>query len=203
MLKIQLEYLLKDINIRVDINDEIPKIYAIRGPSGIGKTTVLNIIAGLKKADRALIKVNNRILTDTENKINVKIQQRNVGYLFQDYQLFPNMNVYKNITFMTEPSEHINNLIQTLNISDLVTQYPMTLSGGEAQRVALARSLSTKPDLILLDEPFSSLDDATKDESIALVQKIFDEWKIPIIFVTHSNYEAEKMAHEIVNIGNE
>lgn len=95
MLKIQLEYLLKDINIRVDINDKIPKIYAIRGPSGIGKTTVLNIIAGLKKADRALIKVNNRIFTDTENKINVKIQQRNVGYLFQDYQLFPNMNVYK------------------------------------------------------------------------------------------------------------
>lgn len=203
MLKIQLEYLLKDINIRVDINDEIPKIYAIRGPSGIGKTTVLNIIAGLKKADRALIKVNNRILTDTENKINVKIQQRNVVYLFQDYQLFPNMNVYKNITFMTEPSEHINNLIQTLNISHLVTQYPMTLSGGETQRVALARSLSTKPDLILLDEPFSSLDDVTKDESIALVQKIFDEWKIPIIFVTHSNYEAKKMAHEIVNIGNE
>lgn len=203
MLKIQLEYLLKDINIRVDINDEIPKIYAIRGPSGIGKTTVLNIIAGLKKADRALIKVNNRILTDTENKINVKIQQRNVGYLFQDYQLFPNMNVYKNITFMTEPSEHINNLIQTLNISHLVTQYPMTLSGGETQRVALARSLSTKPDLILLDEPFSSLDDVTKDESIALVQKIFDEWKIPIIFVTHSNYEAKKMAHETVNIGNE
>ncbi|OFR00830.1 molybdenum ABC transporter ATP-binding protein [Staphylococcus sp. HMSC066C03] len=203
MLKIQLEYLLKDINIRVDINDEIPKIYAIRGPSGIGKTTVLNIIAGLKKADRALIKVNNRILTDTENKINVKIQQRNVGYLFQDYQLFPNMNVYKNITFMTEPSEHINNLIQTLNISHLVTQYPMTLSGGETQRVALARSLSTKPDLILLDEPFSSLDDVTKDESIALVQKIFDEWNIPIIFVTHSNYEAKKMAHEIVNIGNE
>ena len=138
-----------------------------------------------------------------KNKINVKIQQRNVGYLFQDYQLFPNMNVYKNITFMTEPSEHINNLIQTLNISHLVTQYPMTLSGGETQRVALARSLSTKPDLILLDEPFSSLDDVTKDESIALVQKIFDEWKIPIIFVTHSNYEAKKMAHEIVNIGNE
>ena len=124
--------------------------------------------------------MNNRIFTDTENKINVKIQQRNVGYLFQDYQLFPK---YKNITFMTEPSEHINNLIQTLNIS-LSYQYPMTLSGGEAQRVALARSLSTKPDLILLDEPFSSLDDATKDESIALVQKIFDEWKIPLFCYT-------------------
>ncbi|PAK72229.1 ATP-binding cassette domain-containing protein, partial [Lentilactobacillus parakefiri] len=108
------------------------------------------------------------VLTDSEHKINVKIQQRHVGYLFQDYQLFPNMNVYKNITFMAEPSEHIDNLIQTLNIGHLMNQYPMTLSGGEAQRVALARSLSTKPDLILLDEPFSSLDDATKEESIEL-----------------------------------
>ena len=88
MLKIQLEYLLKDINIRVDINDKIPKIYAIRGPSGIGKTTVLNIIAGLKKADRALIKVNNRIFTDTENKINVKIQQRNVDIYFKIISFF-------------------------------------------------------------------------------------------------------------------
>lgn len=201
MLRIQLEYLLKDTQITVDIDDHVPKIYAIRGPSGIGKTTVLNMIAGLREADYAYIKVNKRVLTDSEHKINVKIQQRRVGYLFQDYQLFPNMNVYKNITFMAEPSEHIDNLIQTLNIGHLMNQYPMTLSGGEAQRVALARSLSTKPDLILLDEPFSSLDDATKEESIELVQKIFNEWKIPIIFVTHSNYEAEKMAHEIINIG--
>ncbi|MFW3612094.1 ATP-binding cassette domain-containing protein [Staphylococcus caprae] len=201
MLRIQLEYLLKDTQIHVDIDDHVPKIYAIRGPSGIGKTTVLNMIAGLREADYAYIKVNERVLTDSEHKINVKIQQRRVGYLFQDYQLFPNMNVYKNITFMAEPSEHIDNLIQTLNIGHLMNQYPITLSGGEAQRVALARSLSTKPDLILLDEPFSSLDDATKEESIELVQKIFNEWKIPIIFVTHSNYEAEKMAHEIINIG--
>lgn len=111
------------------------------------------------------------------------------------------MTVYKNITFMAEPSEHIDQLIQTLNINHLMKQYPMTLSGGEAQRVALARALSTKPDLILLDEPFSSLDDTTKDESITLVKRIFNEWQIPIIFVTHSNYEAEQMAHEIITIG--
>uniref|UniRef100_UPI00210A391C ATP-binding cassette domain-containing protein n=1 Tax=Staphylococcus aureus TaxID=1280 RepID=UPI00210A391C len=80
-------------------------------------------------------------------------------------------------------------------------QYPMTCSGGEAQRVALSRALSTKPDLILLDEPFSSLDYTTKDESITLVKRIFNEWQIPIIFLTHSNYEAEQMAHEIITIG--
>ena len=76
----------------------------------------------------------------------------------------------------------------------------MTLSGGEAQRVALARALSTKPDLILLDEPFSSLDDKTKKEGIKLILKIFEAWQIPIIFVTHSNYEAQQMAHEIITI---
>lgn len=88
MLKIQLEYLLKDINIRVDINDEIPKIYAIRGPSGIGKTTVLNIIAGLKKADRALIKVNNRILTDTENKLMSKFNNVMLDIYFKIISFF-------------------------------------------------------------------------------------------------------------------
>ncbi|EHJ09029.1 ATP-binding cassette domain-containing protein [Staphylococcus simiae] len=201
MLTIKLKYQLKDTLINIDIDDTTPKIYAVRGPSGIGKTTVLNMIAGLRQADEALIKVNGRLLTDTNNKVNVKIQQRHIGYLFQDYQLFPNMTVYNNITFMAEPSEHITNLMKTLNIEHLVDQYPMTLSGGESQRVALARALSTKPDLILLDEPFSSLDDATKDESITLVQRIFDEWKIPIIFVTHSDYEAKRMAHDIVNIG--
>ncbi|MGZ2212514.1 ATP-binding cassette domain-containing protein [Staphylococcus argenteus] len=201
MLKINLKYQLKDTLIHINIDDVEPKIYAVRGPSGIGKTTVLNMIAGLRKADEAIIEVNGRMLTDTENNINVKIQQRHIGYLFQDYQLFPNMTVYKNITFMAEPSEHINQLMKTLNINHLIDQYPMTLSGGEAQRVALARALSTKPDLILLDEPFSSLDDVTKDESITLVKRIFKEWHISIIFVTHSNYEAEQMAHEIITIG--
>ena len=132
--------------------------------------------------------------------MNVKVQQRRIGYLFQDYQLFPNMNVYNNITFMTKPSEHINKLIHTLKIEHLLEKYPVTLSGGEAQRVALARALSTKPDLILLDEPFSSLDDKTKKEGIKLILKIFEAWKIPIIFVTHSNYEAQQMAHKIITI---
>lgn len=132
--------------------------------------------------------------------MNVKVQQRRIGYLFQDYQLFPNMNVYNNITFMTKPSEHINELIHTLKIEHLLEKYPVTLSGGEAQRVALARALSTKPDLILLDEPFSSLDDKTKKEGIKLILKIFEAWQIPIIFVTHSNYEAQQMAHKIITI---
>ena len=200
MLRIKVNGVLNQTKININIEDQHPKIYAIQGPSGIGKTTILNIIAGLKAINYSYIKVGKRVLTDSRHHLNVKVQQRRIGYLFQDYQLFPNMNVYNNITFMTKPSEHINELIHTLKIEHLLEKYPVTLSGGEAQRVALARALSTKPDLILLDEPFSSLDDKTKKEGIKLILKIFEAWQIPIIFVTHSNYEAQQMAHEIITI---
>ena len=200
MLTIKVNGVLNQTKININIEDQHPKIYAIQGPSGIGKTTILNIIAGLKSINYSYIKVGKRVLTDSRHHLNVKVQQRRIGYLFQDYQLFPNMNVYNNITFMTKPSEHINELIHTLKIEHLLEKYPVTLSGGEAQRVALARALSTKPDLILLDEPFSSLDDKTKKEGIKLILKIFEAWQIPIIFVTHSNYEAQQMAHEIITI---
>ncbi|MGZ9469413.1 ATP-binding cassette domain-containing protein [Staphylococcus epidermidis] len=200
MLTIKVNGVLYQTKININIEDQHPKIYAIQGPSGIGKTTILNIIAGLKSINYSYIKVGKRVLTDSQHHLNVKVQQRRIGYLFQDYQLFPNMNVYNNITFMTKPSEHINELIHTLKIEHLLEKYPVTLSGGETQRVALARALSTKPDLILLDEPFSSLDDKTKKEGIKLILKIFEAWQIPIIFVTHSNYEAQQMAHEIITI---
>ena len=200
MLTIKVNGVLNQTKININIEDQHPKIYAIQGPSGIGKTTILNIIAGLKAINYSYIKVGKRVLTDSRHHLNVKVQQRRIGYLFQDYQLFPNMNVYNNITFMTKPSEHINELIHTLKIEHLLEKYPVTLSGGEAQRVALARALSTKPDLILLDEPFSSLDDKTKKEGVKLILKIFEAWQIPIIFVTHSNYEAQQMAHEIITI---
>lgn len=201
MLNISLNHLLNSTQLHVEIDDTTPKIYAIKGPSGIGKTTILNMLAGLQQPDQAFIKINDHILTDTTLNVDVKIQKRNIGYLFQDYQLFPNMTVFQNITFMTQNSQHIDNLMNQLNIVHLKDKFPIRLSGGESQRVALARTLSTKPDLMLLDEPFSSLDDVTKEESILLVKRIFKLWNIPIIFVTHSQYEAEILAHEIINIG--
>ncbi|MBK3719717.1 Sulfate/thiosulfate import ATP-binding protein CysA [Staphylococcus arlettae] len=205
MLHIALSHQLQlnKIQIQIQINDDEPKIYAIQGPSGIGKTTILNIIAGLTQPDSAFIKIGNKTLTDTKVEQQVKIQKRNIGYLFQDYQLFPHMTVLQNLTFMTPMSQHITQLMQKLNISDLVKQYPATLSGGEAQRVALARALSTKPDLILLDEPFSSLDDLTKENSMSMVRTIFELWQIPMIFVTHSNFEAQQLADEIITIEGE
>ncbi|MGS0664460.1 ATP-binding cassette domain-containing protein [Staphylococcus arlettae] len=203
MLHIALSHQLQLNKIQIQINDDEPKIYAIQGPSGIGKTTILNIIAGLTQPDSAFIKIGNKTLTDTKVEQQVKIQKRNIGYLFQDYQLFPHMTVLQNLTFMTPMSQHITQLMQKLNIFDLVKQYPATLSGGEAQRVALARALSTKPDLILLDEPFSSLDDLTKENSMSMVRTIFELWQIPMIFVTHSNFEAQQLADEIITIEGE
>lgn len=200
MLKIDISHKINQRNIEIHINDDVPKIYAIQGPSGIGKTTILNMIAGLKKADQAEIEVNQRLLTSTSKRTQMKIQQRCIGYLFQDYQLFPHLTVEQNITFMAQYSDHINYVMDTLNITHIVDQYPITLSGGEAQRVALARALSIKPDLLLLDEPFSSLDDNTKRESMNLVHKIYELWNIPIIFVTHSNEEAHTLADEIIMI---
>ena len=93
----------------------------------------------MKAINYSYIKVGKRVLTDSRHHLNVKVQQRRIGYLFQDYQLFPNMNVYNNITFMTKPSEHINELIHTLKIEHLLEKYPVTLSGGEAQRVAFSK----------------------------------------------------------------
>src|SRR5699024_7091168 len=119
----------------------------------------------------------------------------------QDYQLFPNMTVFQNITFMTQYSQHIDNLMNQLNIVHLKDKFPIRLSGGESQRVALARTLSTKPDLMLLDEPFSSLDDATKEQSILLVKRIFKLCNISMIFATIWKYEAKKLAQDIIYIG--
>ncbi|WP_430523681.1 ATP-binding cassette domain-containing protein [Staphylococcus gallinarum] len=203
MLDIRIVQMVRNNSLKINMCDKKPCIYALKGPSGIGKTTILNIIAGLTPAEESYIKINGHVLTDMAQGIQVKIQQRHIAYLFQDYQLFPNMTVMQNITFMAQHSTHITELAEQLNIEHLKDQYPSRLSGGEAQRVALARALSTKPDIILLDEPFSSLDDQTKDESIALVKHIFELWKIPIIFVTHSNYEAEALADKIITLNHD
>ncbi|MCG7338262.1 ATP-binding cassette domain-containing protein [Staphylococcus sp. ACRSN] len=203
MLDIRITQTIRGNTLKVHRCDDKPRIYALKGPSGIGKTTILNIIAGLTRPEDGYIKINGRVLTDVKHGIQVKIQQRNIAYLFQDYQLFPNMTVAQNITFMSQYSTHISELFAQLNIEHLKDQFPRRLSGGEAQRVALARALSTKPDLILLDEPFSSLDDNTKEESIALVKQIFKLWQIPIIFVTHSNYEAETLADEMIKLNHD
>ncbi|UAS66285.2 ATP-binding cassette domain-containing protein [Staphylococcus pseudintermedius] len=187
-------------HIGIQIQSNQPKIYAIQGVSGIGKTTLLNVIAGICNPDYGKIEINGRVLTDTEQQRHVPIRERHIGYLFQDYQLFPHMTVLDNITFMTRLNTHIADLMKHLNIEHLKHVYPERCSGGEKQRVALARALSMRPEILLLDEPFSSLDEGTRKESMDLVKQVFDEWHIPIIFVTHSKWEADTLADEVIVI---
>lgn len=198
MIDISIKKLIKDGPISLNIQADTPKIYAIVGRSGIGKSTLLNIIAGLTEAETCRIEINQKVLSDQKHVI--KVQDRNIGYLFQDYQLFPHKTVHENIHYMIEPNKETEQLIKHLRIENCLNQYPSTLSGGESQRVALCRVLSVKPNLLLLDEPFSSLDDETKDEGMALVKSIFKTWQIPIILVSHSKKEVQILADEVIEI---
>ncbi|MEB7425113.1 ATP-binding cassette domain-containing protein [Mammaliicoccus sciuri] len=198
MIDISIKKLIKDRTVSLNIQADTPKIYAIVGRSGIGKSTLLNIIAGLTEAETCRIEINQKVLSDQKHVI--KVQDRNIGYLFQDYQLFPHKTVHENIHYMIEPNKETEQLIKHLRIENCLNQYPSTLSGGESQRVALSRVLSVKPNLLLLDEPFSSLDDETKDEGMALVKSIFKTWQIPIILVSHSKKEVQILADEVIEI---
>lgn len=198
MIQINIQKIIKNHTITLNIHSEVPKIYAIVGKSGIGKTTLLNIISGLAEADDVFIRIDNETLSHHEHQ--VKVQDRKIGYLFQDYQLFPHMTVHENIHYMTRPNKDTEQLINQLNIEHCLNQYPSTLSGGESQRVALCRVLSVKPNLLLLDEPFSSLDDETKEEGMRLIQKIFVTWRIPIILVSHSKKEVTTLSDEVIEI---
>ncbi|MCS4486020.1 ATP-binding cassette domain-containing protein [Staphylococcus americanisciuri] len=200
MLEIQLDKVINDNRISFHISAKAPKIYALQGASGIGKTTCLNMIAGIQAPDVGYVRIHQRTLVDISNQVMIPIRDRRIGYLFQDYQLFPHMTIRQNITFMTAWNDHIEALTEALKITHILDAYPIRCSGGEKQRAALARALSTKPDLLLLDEPFSSLDDISKQESMTLVQQIFETWRIPIIFVTHSQQEAQQLAHEVITI---
>ncbi|MDY0404137.1 ATP-binding cassette domain-containing protein [Virgibacillus sp. 179-BFC.A HS] len=176
------------------VGDEIVVLF---GPSGSGKTTILNCLAGLTKPDKGEILLNDRQLFMTK-QIDIAIQHRHIGYLFQDYALFPHMTVRRNITYGTKSKNLVDQLMKELHIDHLQENYPGEISGGEKQRVALARALATEPQLLLLDEPFSALDEATKEKSHEELIRLHKLWRIPIVMVTHSHQEAEKLGDRIL-----
>lgn len=178
-----------DISFQVDDN-----ILGLMGASGSGKSMTLKCIAGIETPDQGRIVLNGRVLFDSEKKINVPIQKRNVGYMFQSYALFPNMNVYENISVglrtrkVKDVDIVVQKVMQQFRIFELASRYPKQLSGGQRQRVALARLMAYEPDVLLLDEPFSALDEDLKKD---LLQKLKSELQIskPVIFVSHDKEE--------------
>lgn len=178
-----------DASFQVDDN-----ILGLMGASGSGKSMTLKCIAGIETPDQGRIVLNNRVLFDSEKKINVPIQKRNVGYMFQSYALFPNMNVYENISVglrarkVKDVDIVVQKVMQQFRVFELASRYPKQLSGGQRQRVALARLMAYEPDVLLLDEPFSALDEDLKED---LLQELKSELQISklVIFVSHDKEE--------------
>ena len=184
------------LDVQFEVNDEIVALY---GPSGSGKTTILNGIAGLTKLTDGTIKLNDRLFVKGGKPL-VPVQKRNVGYVFQSYALFPHMTIWKNIEYAMKDEQMTKRLIEQLEIDHIIDQYPKEVSGGEKQRAALIRALATKPEILLLDEPFSALDDNTKRKSIEQILMIHENWKIPIIFVSHNQEEVKSLTDRILFI---
>ena len=182
-----------DVSFQVDDN-----ILGFMGASGSGKSMTLKCIAGIETPDQGRIVLNGRVLFDSEKKINVPIQKRNVGYMFQSYALFPNMNVYENISVglrarkVKDVDIVVQKVMQQFRIFELASRYPKQLSGGQRQRVALARLMAYEPDVLLLDEPFSALDEDLKED---LLRELKSELQIskPVIFVSHDKEEVNKL----------
>lgn len=182
-----------DASFQVDDN-----ILGLMGASGSGKSMTLKCIAGIETPDQGRIVLNGRVLFDSEKKINVPIQKRNVGYMFQSYALFPNMNVYENISVglrarkVKDVDIVVQKVMQQFRIFELASRYPKQLSGGQRQRVALARLMAYEPDVLLLDEPFSALDEDLKED---LLRELKSELQIskPVIFVSHNKEEVNEL----------
>lgn len=180
------------------------RLTALFGASGSGKTTLVNLIAGLAKPAEGRIAVDGRVLVDTEARLYVPAHRRRIGYVFQDARLFPHLSVGQNLRygrFFTPSPERYADMaavVDLLGIGHLLDRRPGLLSGGEKQRVAIGRALIASPKLILMDEPLAALDDARKEEILPYIERLRDETKIPIVYVSHSIAEVSRLATDAV-----
>ncbi|OHD09770.1 ATP-binding cassette domain-containing protein [Sphingopyxis sp. RIFCSPHIGHO2_12_FULL_65_19] len=182
-----------------------PGLTALFGPSGAGKTSILNMVAGLLKPDRGHIRIGDRTLFG--DGIDLPPEARRVGYVFQDGRLFPHRRVRANLLYghhLAGPADRwmgLDEAAQFLGIGDLLDRWPHSLSGGEAQRVAIGRALLAGPEILLMDEPLSSLDAARRGDIMVVIERIRDELKLPILYVSHDRVEVDRLATSVVTIG--
>ncbi|ALW48660.1 GTPase [Campylobacter jejuni] len=189
-----------DLNFKKDI--ESGKITALFGESGAGKTTLLKIIAGLIKPKLGRIEVDNELWFDSSKNFSLALQKRKIGFVFQDYALFPNMNVKENIAYATSSKAKVSELLALMDLENLAKIYPKHLSGGQAQRVALARALAREPKILLLDEPLSALDFKMRANLQDELVKILEYFKISTLLVSHDLAEIYKLSHRILELKN-
>ena len=178
----------------------------ILGASGSGKSITLKCIAGIETPDSGYIELNGRVLYDSSRKINIRPQQRQTGYLFQNYALFPNMTVEENIACAIKGKKHekektIRLLLEKFSLSELGSRYPSQLSGGQQQRTAVARILAYNPEVLLLDEPFSALDSHLRESLQTDMKNLLRDYRGDAVIVTHSREEIYKMCDTLLIIG--
>ena len=189
------------LDVSFEMGNELVVLF---GPSGSGKTTLFKCISGITEPDSGKITVGNKVYYDKDQKINLPIQKRNLGYVFQNYTLFPHMSVRKNIECglkgweKKDREERVMEMLSLLHIEELEMRYPSQLSGGQKQRVALARALAPKPGILLLDEPFSALDMEIRTKLAEKIKTLQKKIKIPLLFITHNLEEAFLLADRIL-----
>jgi ABC-type sulfate/molybdate transport systems ATPase subunit len=201
-LRVHFDHPLRSFRASADLTVERGETVALVGPSGAGKTTVLRVVAGLLRPAEGLVALDDVVLLDTQRRIDVAPEHRRVGYLFQEYALFPHLDVWHNVRFGARNADDVKPLLERLRIEGLAHARIRELSGGERQRVALARALAREPALLLLDEPLSALDAHTRAGVRAELRELLDGLGLPTILVTHDFEDAATLAHRVGVISN-
>ncbi|SHH66561.1 molybdate transport system ATP-binding protein [Sporobacter termitidis DSM 10068] len=204
-LNVDIEKRFPGFSLKIKL-DCAPGVTGILGASGSGKSMLLNCIAGLVKPDAGTIVLDGRMFFDASKRIHITPQHRKAGILFQNYALFPHMTIRDNIAFALdgltpgEKDEKVGALLKRFNIADFAGRYPAQISGGQQQRVALARALAVEPDILLLDEPFSALDQHLKTRMMKDMAELLKDFKGCALFVTHNMEEAYRLCARLVII---
>ena len=203
MLTVEIEKTLGDFELQAAFAAE-GGATALFGASGAGKTSVINMIAGLMTPDRGRIALGGEALFDAGARIDVPVWRRRIGYVFQEGRLFPHLSVKRNLDYgrwmggLAANANAFAHVVDLLDIGRLLERRPGRLSGGERQRVAVGRALLMQPRLLLLDEPLASLDTARKEEILPYLQRLRDEAKVPMIYVSHDATEVRRVATRVV-----
>ncbi|MBC9883196.1 molybdenum ABC transporter ATP-binding protein [Bradyrhizobium sp. INPA01-394B] len=203
MLRVDVEKQLGEFSLHATFSSE-GRVTGLFGASGAGKSSLINMIAGLLRPDRGTIVIDGETVDDTASGIHVPTWRRRIGYVFQDARLFPHLNVAQNLDYgrrmnrLAPDAAQRARVVELLDIGALLDRRPGKLSGGERQRVALGRALLSKPRLLLLDEPLGALDEARKLEILPYLVRLRDEANVPMVYVSHDAAELRQLATQIV-----